>query len=39
LWDKTVSFGERLFRRTIVWRGTRYRLGSHGLIRAASALG
>jgi ceramide glucosyltransferase len=31
-----VLFAAGFFRRTIVWRGTRYRLGPHGVIRAAS---
>jgi ceramide glucosyltransferase len=31
-----LLFGAGLFRRTIVWRGRRYRLGHHGVIQAAA---
>jgi ceramide glucosyltransferase len=30
-----LLFGAGLFRRTIVWKGRRYRLGRHGVIRGA----
>jgi hypothetical protein len=30
-----LLFGAGFFRRTIVWKGRRYRLGRHGVIRAA----
>lgn len=34
-----LLFGAGLFRRTIVWRGRRYRIGQHGRIQAVSELG
>ncbi|HEX6798350.1 MAG TPA: glycosyltransferase, partial [Ktedonobacterales bacterium] len=34
-----LLFGAGLFRRTIVWRGRRYRVGRHGAIQGVSELG